>query len=228
MQWDNAQIALYQPCCLGNTTFLVNGPGYTIKGIEAQFIGRPTEGLTLQGSLTYNDNSQSNSPCLKANLAAPAGDTDKARAAVGQCITEIKGIPFVNPFGVQGGVSAFSPKIQANLRARYEWQVNSFNAFASGGVSYTGEMYNQPANYTPGSTPSENPVPDTTYLRYLLPAYATFDGSIGFGRNNWTVQVYGQNLLDSQASTFTTSAQFIKAEVPLRPRVVGIKMTAGF
>ncbi|MBV8784513.1 MAG: TonB-dependent receptor, partial [Gammaproteobacteria bacterium] len=26
MKWTNVQIALYQPCCLGNTTFLVNGP----------------------------------------------------------------------------------------------------------------------------------------------------------------------------------------------------------
>jgi iron complex outermembrane receptor protein len=182
----------------------------------------------VQGSITYNDNTQSNSPCLKANIPTPAGDTDPGRAAVGQCITEIKGIPFVNPFGVKGGVAAFSPKVQANLRARYEWNVNEFKMFASAGVSYTGEMFNQPANYTPGSTPSEIPVPDTTYLRYKLPAYATADASFGVGKDNWMLEVYGTNLFDSQASTFTTSAQFIKAVVPLRPRVIGVKVTAGF
>ncbi|HEX4183480.1 MAG TPA: TonB-dependent receptor [Caulobacteraceae bacterium] len=220
MQWDNVQIALYQPCCLGNTTFLVNGPGYTIKGIEAQFIGRPMEGLTIQGSATYNDNTQSNSPCLV--------DNEPASPNLGQCITEVKGKPFVNPFGVQGGVSAFSPHFQANIRAHYDWMVNDFKAFATLGGSYTGEMFTQPANYTPGSTPSEIPVPDTTYLRYELPAYATMDGSIGFGRNNWTFQIVGENLLDSDASTFTGSVQFIKSEVPLRPRVISLKITAGF
>jgi outer membrane receptor protein involved in Fe transport len=228
MKWDNVQIALYQPCCLGNTTFLVNGPNYDIKGLEAQFVGRLTEGLTAQGSISYNDNTQSNSPCLKANIPAPAGDTDPGRAAVGSCITEIKGIPFVNPFGVKGGVSAFSPKVQANFRLRYDWDMAAYKMFASAGVSYTGSMWNQPANYTPGTTPSEIPVPDTTYLRYFLPAYTTADASFGIGKDNWTAQVYGTNLFDSNASTFTTSAQFIKAMVPLRPRVVGVKVTAGF
>jgi outer membrane receptor protein involved in Fe transport len=220
MQWDNTQIALFQPCCLGNTTFLVNGPGYTIKGIEAQFVGRVMEGLTVQGSVTYNDNSQSNSPCLT--------DNEPASPNLGKCITEIKGKPFANPFGVQGGVSAFSPKVQANLRGRYEWPVQDFKMFATGGVNYQSESFNQPANYTPGSTPSEIPVPDTTYLRYALPAYATVDASLGLTRNNWTLQVYGTNLFDNNSSVFTTSAQFIKAQVPLRPRVVGVKMSASF
>ena len=36
--------------------------------------------------------------------------------------------------------------------------------------------------------------------------------------------IYGQNLNNSNASTFTSSGQFIKAEVPLRPRVLGLKI----
>jgi outer membrane receptor protein involved in Fe transport len=220
MQWNNAQIALFQPCCLGNTTFLVNGPNYDIKGFEAQFVGRITEGFTLQGALSYNDNTQSTSPCLTAN--------EPAAPNKGQCITEIKGKPFANPFGVAGGISAFSPKWQASLRGRYEWMMSDFKAFATLGGSFTDKMWTQPANYTPGTTPSQIPVPDTTYLRYELPAYATADGSIGFGRDNWTFQVYAENLFDSQAITYASSAQFIHMEVPLRPRVVGVKMTASF
>ncbi len=220
MQWDNVQIALYQPCCLGNTTFLVNGPSYVIKGVEAQFIARVTDQFTLEGSAAYNDNTQSNSPCLTAN--EPGSPT------LGKCITEIKGKPFVNPFGVKGGVSAFSPKVQANLHGRYDWQVNSFKAFASGDLSYTGEMFTQPANYTPGSDPSESPIPDTTYLRYRLPAYTTLGAALGVSRDNWTVQLVGTNLGNSDASTFTSTAQFIKAEVPLRPRTVSLRISATY
>ena len=220
MQWENVQIALYQPCCLGNTTFLVNGPSYTIKGLETQFIARPFEGLTVQGSATYNDNTQSNSPCLTAN--EPNSPT------LGKCITEIKGKPFVNPFGVKGGVSAFSPKVQANLDARYDWAVSEFKAFVSGNASYTGEMFTQPANYTPGSAPSESPIPDTTYLRFRLAPYATLGGSVGVSRDNWTVKLVGSNLLDSHASTFTNTAQFIKAQVPLRPRQVMLNISSTF
>jgi outer membrane receptor protein involved in Fe transport len=220
MEWKNVQIALYQPCCLGNTTFLVNGPDYTIKGVEMQFSARVTDSLSLAGSATYNDNTQSNSPCLVAN--EPNSPT------LGKCITEIKGKPFVNPFGVKGGVSAFSPKVQANLHARYDWDVRDYKAFATGDVSYTGQMFTQPANFTPGTDPSESPIPDTTYLRYRLPAYTTFGGALGVSKDNWTVRLVGANLFNSHASTFTSTAQFIKAEVPLRPRQVSINISATY
>ena len=134
----------------------------------------------------------------------------------------------MNPFGVQGGVSAFSPKFQGNLRGRYDWDLSPFKAFAQADVSYVGKMFTQPANYTPGDSPAETPIPDTTYLRYELPAYSTVGAAIGVSRDNWTVQLVGQNLNNSHASTFTSTAQFIKSEVPLRPRQVLIRITATY
>ena len=71
-------------------------------------------------------------------------------------------------------------------------------------------------------------VPNTTFLRYLQPGYATVDASIGISKDNWSVELYGQNLGNSHASTFTSSAQFIQSEVPLRPRVIGVKVGAHF
>ncbi len=220
MEWDNVQIALYQPCCLGNTTFLVNGPSYEIKGVEVQFAAKPTDQITIQGSGSYNDNTQSNSPCLTAN--EPNSPT------LGKCITEIKGKPFVNPFGVQGGVSAYAPKFQGNVLGRYDWDVGEFHAYAQADVSYTGKMFTQPANYTPQESPSEIPIPDTTYLRFELPAYTTWGAAIGVKRDNWTAQLVGTNLGDSHASTFSSTAQFIRSEVPLRPRMISLKFTASY
>ncbi len=46
--------------------------------------------------------------------------------------------------------------------------------------------------------------------------------------DKWYAQMYGQNLGNSHASTFTSSAQFIKSEVPLRPRVMGLKIGLQF
>jgi hypothetical protein len=93
------------------------------------------------------------------------------------------------------------------------------------GVSYTGSMFNQPATYTSGAGVI---VPNTTFLRYLQPAYTTFDAAIGVTLDKWYAELYGQNLGDSHASTFTSSAQFIKAEVPLRPRIIGLRLGANF
>jgi len=71
-------------------------------------------------------------------------------------------------------------------------------------------------------------VPNTTFLRYLQPGYTTFDSAIGVNFNKWYAQLYGQNLGDNHASTFTSSAQFIESQVPLRPRIVGLKIGANF
>ena len=58
---------------------------------------------------------------------------------------------------------------------------------------------------------------------YTMPGYTTYDGAIGVAKDNWTAQINGSNLSNSNASTNTTSAQFIKSEVPLRPRVLTLQ-----
>jgi iron complex outermembrane receptor protein len=88
------------------------------------------------------------------------------------------------------------------------------------GASHIGDMSNQPASYVAGDTVT---IPYTTHLRYDQPGYTTYDASVGVAKDNWTAQFYGQNLSNSDASTVTSSAQFIKSEVPLRPRVLGVK-----
>jgi len=217
MQWDNVQFLFFNPTQLGNTTFAVNGPNYEVKGIEAQFVARVTDGLTVQGSLSANDDTQTNSPCLEDNIPASAD--------FGQCITEVKGKTFINPFGSIGSVPAFSPKIEGNARARYDWSMGSSNYFVQGDVNYIGSMYNEPATYASGTGVL---IPNTTLLRYLQPGYATCDASVGVAFKKWTVSLFGTNLTNSHASTYTNSAQFIKEEVPLRPLVAGIKLGAAF
>jgi hypothetical protein len=188
-----------------------------VKGLEGQFVGRVAEGLTLSGSFSLNDDTQATSPCLDDNIAGTP--------SFGQCITEVKGKPFANPFGAIGTVPAFSPKFEGNVRARYEWSMGDYNYFAQAGVNYIGSMYNEPATYQSGTNVA---IPTTTLLRYLQPAYTTCDASVGVAFKKYTVSLFGTNLTNSHASTYTNSAQFIKEEVPLRPLVVGIKLGAAF
>jgi iron complex outermembrane receptor protein len=212
MNWKNVQFALFDPTILGNTTFVVNGPNYRINGVELQLVARVTDGLTVQGSSSWNSPSQTSAPCLL--------DNEPASSNFGSCINEVKGVKYTNPFGALGTRPAFSPAIEFNLRARYDWSFNDYKAFVMAGGSHIGDMSNQPASYVAGIT---QPIPTTTHLRYDQPGYTTYDASLGVAKDNWTTQLYGQNLSNSNASTFTSSAQFIKSEVPLRPRVLGVK-----
>ncbi len=223
MQWNSVQFLFFNPPYLGNTTFGVNGPDFHVKGFEVQLQALLAEGLTLSGSASYNNDTQSGSQCLVSNVAASP--------TFGKCITQIipKGSttlsPFVNPFGAPGTVPAFSPDFQGNAHLRYTWSMDDFSPYIMGGLSYTGDMYNQPATYTSGVGVV---VPNTTFLRFLQPGYTTFDAAIGVNFDKWYAQLYGQNLGDSHASTFTSTAQFIKSEVPLRPRVMGLRIGANF
>ncbi|HWA30684.1 MAG TPA: TonB-dependent receptor [Rhizomicrobium sp.] len=223
MRWNHVQFVFFNPLYLGNTTFATNGPNYDVKGGELQFIGKVTDNLTLQGSGSYNDNTQKTSPCLVDNIPGTA--------AYGHCITEIiprgsvTAVPFVNPFGEPGSTPAFSPKFQGNVRARYDWMIDQYAAFLQVGVNYMGSMFNQPASYKSGAGIL---IPDTTFLRYKQPAYTTVDATFGISFDKWYAQLFGTNLTNSHASTFTSSAQFIKSEVPLRPRVIGLKVGYNF
>jgi outer membrane receptor protein involved in Fe transport len=211
MDWKNVQLPLFDPVHLGNTTFVINGPTYQVTGEELQVVARVTDGLTIQGSLSNNDSKQTNAPCLTDNVPGTPQYPN--------CITQVNGAPYTNPYGVLGTSPAFSPKLQFNVRARYDWTSGDFKPYFMVGANYTGEMRNEPASFPDGNAANEA-VPTTTLLLYTMPAYTTVDASLGVAKDNWTAELAISNLTNNDASTNTSSGQFIKTEFPLRPRVM--------
>jgi hypothetical protein len=138
---------------------------------------------------------------------------------LGTCITQINSEPYTNPYGVLGTAPPFSPPLQFNLRARYDLPIAEFKTFATVGANHIATMRNEPASYPNGNSAAEA-IPTTTLLLYTMPGYTTYDAAIGVAKDQWTVQITGNNLSNSDASTNTESGQFIKSEVPLRPRVL--------
>jgi len=84
-----------------------------------------------------------------------------------------------NALGALGSTPAFSPKLQYSLRARYDWTFNDFKAFVQVGTTHTGEMSNQPSSFASGDGVT---IPTTTWLRYTMPGYNTYDASIGLAK----------------------------------------------
>jgi outer membrane receptor protein involved in Fe transport len=219
MKWSNVQLSLFDPATLGNTTFVVNGPTYTVKGVELQLVARVTQGLTVQGSSSWNSTNQTNAPCLSSVGSAIAGNPTPA----GTCITQINGKPYTNPYGVLDTSPAFSPPLQFNLRARYDWSMGDYKPFAMFGASHIGGMRNEPASFPEGASALCSPIPTTALCQYSMPGYTTYDAAIGVSKDQWRAQVTAQNLSNSDASTFTSSGQYIESQVPLRPRVVTLE-----
>lgn len=198
--WSNAQTGFFDPQGgLGNLAFATNGPSYRVRGVEPSVIARVTHGLTITASAAWNSSSQTNSPYLIAN--------GPGTATPGQPITSIP-----NPYGPIGSPTSYSPPFSGNMRIRYEWTFNDYNAFVQVGGMHQAHMVTA-TGYVPA---------------YDLPAYSSYDASTGVAKDQWTVQVFGQNLTNVNSSLSTNSGQFILAEFPQRPRVLGVKFTFKF
>jgi iron complex outermembrane receptor protein len=214
--WDDVQVAFFDPGLIGNIFYNANGQNFLIKGVETSLVGRVVSGLTLQGAASWNQSRQTNSPVLivnnpqSANFGKPL--TQNCSSTGANCT------PVINPFGPIGAPSADAPPIQFSLRARYEWTIASFTPFVQLGATHSGHSFTQA-----GSNPTfaQAGAVSTGRLRFENPAYTTYDASFGVAKDAWFANVYAENLTNSNASTFVSTDQFIVAQTPLRPRVLG-------
>jgi outer membrane receptor protein involved in Fe transport len=216
--WDNVQIEFFNPNVVGNLFYDTNGQNFRIKGIETSLVGRVTSGLTLQWAASWNQSVQTNSPQLT--------DNNPLSANYGKPITSVCGgtfytgtcAPVSNPFGPIGAPSADAPPIQMSARGRYEWDIAGYTPFVQVGFTHTGISFTQA-----GSNPTVLPggAVNTSRGRFEVPAYSTVNASIGVAKDAWWVNLYGENLANSNASTFISTDQFIVEQTPLRPRVLG-------
>jgi len=229
MDWSNVQLPLFDPSHLGNTTFDVNGPTYRVKGIELQLVAKVMEGLTIQGSSSWNSSEQTNAPCLRSSGNTSSKTVNNPTPA-GQCISQISGQPYNNPYGVLGTSPAFSPAMEFNLRARYDISFGDYKSFLTLGANHIASQRNEPASFPDGNLETSaggclvNGIPNTTLCKYTMPGYTTYDAAIGVAKDSWTAQITGNNITNSDASINTASNQFIKTEVPLRPRVITVQL----
>ena len=198
--WKNTIVEFFAPQLgFGNLTFVTNGPNYRVRGGELQVVARVSEGLTVQGSASYNRSYETNSPLLTNN--------NPASPNFGKPITSV-----VNVFGLEGSPLGESPTFQGNMRVRYEFPLGEYKAFSQVGGQYYGASWS-----TVG-----------TVDNYEMGGWATFDASAGIGKDAWTAEFFGQNLGDRNASVYTNSAQFIQTQTPLRPRIAGVKFSYKF
>jgi iron complex outermembrane recepter protein len=218
--WNDVQVAFFDPGLIGNIFYNANGQNFLIKGIETSLVARVVSGLTLQGAASWNQSRQTNSPVLIDNVP---GSVNFGKPITEDCNPTCT--PVVNPFGPVGSPSANAPPIQFSLRGRYDWTFGAYSPFVQVGVTHNGHSFTQA-----GSNPTiaEAGSVSTGRLRFENPAYSTVDASLGVAKDAWIVTVYGENLGNSNASTFVSTDQFIVAQTPLRPRILGASFAYKF
>ncbi len=223
-KWDNVQIALFNPGLVGNVFYNSNGQNFDLQGLETSLVYRPIGGLTFQAAASWNQSKQVNSPSLIDNN--PASNNYGHPITTNCDSTGNNCVAVSNVYGPPGSPTADSPPLQFSIRARYDFSLSdSLLAFAQVGASHVGHSYTQAGANPPLTT--GDPI-TTGRLRFEDPAYTTFDASFGISKDQWMVSVFGENLGDSHAAVFTSTDQFIVAQTPLRPRVIGVSVEYKF
>ncbi len=213
--WNDVQVAFFDPGVVGNIFFNTNGQDFLVKGLETSLVARVMPGLTVQAAGAWNNSQQTNSPILLNNNPASPGYGKPITVACNSFGANCVSVQ--NPFGPIDSPSANSPPLQFSVRARYEWAVGDYHPFVQAGATHQGHSFTQA-----GANPTIGPgAISTGRLRFENPAYSTYTASTGISKDKWWVSLYCENCSNSNASTFISTDQFIVAQTPLRPRVFG-------
>jgi outer membrane receptor protein involved in Fe transport len=222
-KWDNVQVSFLDPGVAGNVTFDTNGQNFLVRGLETSLLALITRGLTLQGSASWNHSEQTNSPALidgnplSVNYGKPI--TETCNSAGASCT------PVVNPFGPIGAPSASSPPLQFSLRARYEFTLGDYQTFVQASAAHSAHSFTQ-AGANP--TIAAMGFVSTTRLRFEDPPFTNIDAAVGVAKDAWNAQLYAENLANANTSLFTNADQYIVANTPMRPRIIGVKIGYSF
>jgi outer membrane receptor protein involved in Fe transport len=202
--WNHAQISVAAPSFIGLGLF-VNGGNYRARGVETSLVARVTSGLSVEAGGGWNHSE------LVKEVTFVWGDGTPIDFSTLQNFNQ-QTIP--NPGGVLGSPLAGAPAFQGNMRARYEIAFNGYNAFAQFGAVYQ--------SHSLATTDQLTLDLQGHSTAYDLPAFTTYDGALGVGKNAWLVQVYGENLTDTRAQLFANYWQYYKGVTVNRPRTLGL------
>lgn len=223
IKWSNIQIAAFDQN-ISNQTFVNNLANGRINGFEGDITARPTNGLTLNAGFSYNDTKLTGcSPNPIAQLLCSQGVL----------------VPVGSPL-------ALSPKFQGNMRFRYEWESPSgLKPFIQAGLHYVGssissDVSNTNILYTGCRAPYSNcgvtstingvtvKAGDPIQLQpssFKQPSYTTVEASIGVSKDDWSIQVFCDNIGDARPQLFTSANDGETRVTTARPRTFGMRFS---
>lgn len=216
IDWKNIQITVFDQN-ISNQTFTTNLLDARIKGVEGDIVWRATQEFTFNGAFSFNDS-----------------EMRKYR----------KNTTVLRPLG---GPLALSPKFQFNARLNWEKELASgLRPFANVGFHHVGKSISDVIDNVDIRYQSSNPtlgyaaaIP-VTYNGVLvrpgdviapipgaqqLDSYNTFSASFGVSRDEWRIEVFGDNLTDERPELYKSGNDGELRTTTSRPRTVGLRFS---
>jgi iron complex outermembrane receptor protein len=184
---------------------VLNGGNYRVRGVETSGVARVTTGLTLEAGAAWNQSELVKEATLLWQDGTPI---------------DFSALHVPNPGGALGSPLAGAPPFQGNIRARYEFAFNGYAPFAQIDAVHQSHSLAETNNLLLDLQGNST--------AYDLPAFTTYDGALGVGKDKWLVQIYGENLTDTRAQQYANYWQWYKAVTVSRPRTIGLRFTYKF
>jgi len=209
--WNNAQINVGTQGSISYGITL-NGGNYRVRGVESSGVARVTTGLTIEAGAAWNHSElvkqapflwRDGTPIDFSSLPTLSGDQKLS-----------------NPGGALGSPLAGAPPFQGNIRARYEIPFNGYHTFVQIDAVHQ--------SHSLATTDRLSLDLQGNSIAYDLPAFTTYDGALGVGKNAWIMQAYGENLTDTRAQLYANYSEWYKAVTVSRPRTIGLRFSYNF
>ena len=196
----------FQFSFLGANSFtqILNAGQAEIKGAETEVSwATPVQGLTLTGGTAYTDAYLTEAYC---------GTTDAQGKPIKTC---------AHPQAPSGTALPVTPKLKANARARYEFELAGFDAHVQAVGVYQSEAWSDLRLEERGILGQQD-------------AFGSVDLAAGLTRDNWRVELTIANLFDEVGDKYRyaqctpTVCGGKTYSVPIQPRTLGLSFGQKF
>ena len=216
IDWSNIKMTVFDQN-ISNQTFTTNLTDARIKGVEGDITWRATRDLTFNGAFSYND----------SKLTKYRKNT-------------VVLLPIGSPL-------ALSPKFQFNVRGRYEKEMASgLRPFIQGAFHHVGKSISSDISNVDIRYQSFNPslgyvtsIPVTYNGVTVKPgdvvvpipvsqnqaAYSTYSASIGVSKDQWSIELFGENLSDARPQLYVSGNDGTNRITTSRPRTIGLRVS---
>ncbi len=199
----------------GQETFITNAADARSYGVELEMILIPTDGLTINANMAYN-NIKYTSYCADLDGPEPTANPASQREVCGAS-TELPNGSWIVATNYKDTALTFAPKLIANLGWTYDFPIGDMGNLSIGqSFSYTSKMV----------VAANADLPRADRRSMLL-----IDAQISWESPNsmYRVSVWGKNLTNEiERLSMTPVSSLFAFEQGTRPRTYGITLTADF
>ncbi|MDZ7770498.1 MAG: TonB-dependent receptor [Woeseiaceae bacterium] len=231
----NLQTARFDPTNISFLWFADNVGDAEITGMDGDFIWIPTDKLTISGAFSVLDTEITDLNPELQGIAAPVGSelpyaasfSGNLRARYDFDMPAIGNINDARGY-VTGGVTYTGESLVGIKMDAYvvEDTMQRVYQVAGSGLeiereadAYLGAATGTELINEPGSIPGG---------RYVQEDYVVLNAALGMTRNEWSAELFIDNLADERAPVYIDTQQFTPHVVTNRPRTVGLRLSYDF